>query len=446
MPAEWTSLPLKDICTKIGSGATPRGGDSVYLSDGEVSLIRSQNVYNNQFTKSGLVYLRNENAAELQNVIVEKADVLLNITGDSVARACQVPDDVLPARVNQHVAIIRPKPDIADSRFIRYNLVNPVMQAYMLQIASNGATRNALTKGMIESFQIPLPPLAEQKAIAHILGKLDDKIELNRKMNETLEAMARALFKSWFVDFDPVRKKKAAQATGLPAEIEALFPVEFEDSTLGEVPKGWRVGKLGDVSYLNPESWTKQNYPARIKYVDLANTKWGTIEEATALEKAEAPSRAQRVLRPGDTIVGTVRPGNGSYAYILEEGLTGSTGFAVLRPVAPQHSEFVYLAATSSEAIDRLAHLADGGAYPAVRPEVVQNLESVLPNENVFSAFSKHTRGILMSIQQRKFENTSLSKLRDTLLPKLISGELRVPLALRQAAGMDAERFVGGVV
>ncbi len=118
----------------------------------------------------------------------------------------------MPARVNQHVAIIRTQSDELDARFLRYVFVSPVMQNHLLALASAGATRNALTKGMIESLCIGVPPIKEQRAIAHILGTLDDKIELNRKQNQTLEAMARALFKHWFIDFGPVRAKMKMNA------------------------------------------------------------------------------------------------------------------------------------------------------------------------------------------------------------------------------------------
>ena len=206
----WVSLRLGDVCTKIGSGATPRGGKEVYPKDGPCSLIRSQNVYNNRFSHDGLAFITEEQATELNNVEVFPDDVLLNIAGDSVARACQVAPDVLPARVNQHVVIIRPDASKLSARFLRYFLVCPKTQAMLLSWAGSGGTRNALTKRMIESLDVYAPAdVAEQRAIAHILGTLDDKIELNRRMNETLEAMARALFKSWFVDFDPVRAKAA---------------------------------------------------------------------------------------------------------------------------------------------------------------------------------------------------------------------------------------------
>ncbi len=203
------TVKLGNVCEKIGSGATPRGGSEVYQSSG-VALIRSQNVYNDGFRKEGLAYINDKHARELENVIVQAGDVLLNITGDSVARVCQVPKEVLPARVNQHVSIIRPHKDILDAKYLKFFLVSPLMQQYM--IAASGATRQALTKGMIEAYDIPAPPLPEQRAIASILGALDDKIVLNRKTNETLEAMARAIFKSWFVDFDPIPSPCLRQA------------------------------------------------------------------------------------------------------------------------------------------------------------------------------------------------------------------------------------------
>jgi type I restriction enzyme S subunit len=230
---EWVSIRLGAVCTKIGSGATPRGGSEVYLGNGPYALIRSQNVYNDGFHHDGLAFIGEKHAAELENVEVLKDDVLLNITGDSVARACQVDPGIVPARVNQHVAIIRPDPKKLDPRFLRYFLVSPEMQVKLLSWAGSGGTRNALTKGMIESFHVLAPTdVSEQRAIAYILGTLDDKIELNRQMNETLEAMARALFKSWFVDFDPVHAKAEGRDPGLPKPIADLFPDSFEDSEL----------------------------------------------------------------------------------------------------------------------------------------------------------------------------------------------------------------------
>ena len=253
-------------------------------------------------------------------------------------------------------------------------------------------------------------------------------------MNKTLEEMARALFKSWFVDFDPVHAKMEGRwrrnesLPGLPADLYDLFPDRLVDSELGEIPDGWGVKTLGELAQLNPESWTKRNFPLEVNYVDLANTKWGVIESTHPFLWEDAPSRAKRILRYGDTIVGTVRPGNGSYALIGTNGLTGSTGFAVLRPLRPHLRELVYLTASALDNIERLAHRADGAAYPAVRPEVVSETEVAIPtvDNELLVWFSKTTGPILDEMESNAAESRSLAAQRDALLPRLVSGEVRV--------------------
>jgi predicted nucleotidyltransferase len=247
----WPYVRLGDHCDKIGSGATPKGGKEAYLTAGPYRLIRSQNIHNDGFKYEGLAYISDEQAKKLDGVAVNADDVLLNITGDSVARVCSAPSNVLPARVNQHVAIIRPSPSSFDAHFIRYYLASPQQQDLLLGLASAGATRNALTKGMIEALQIPQPPMSTQRSIAETLAALDDKITLLRETNATLEAIAQALFKSWFVDFDPVRAKaEGREPEGIPPEIAALFPSEFEDSELGEIPKGWHTSAVYDLAHI----------------------------------------------------------------------------------------------------------------------------------------------------------------------------------------------------
>jgi type I restriction enzyme S subunit len=273
----------------------------------------------------------------------------------------------------------------------------------------------------------------DRERIAHILGALDDKIDLNRRMNEALEAMARAIFKDWFVYFGPTRAKLEGRAPYLAPEIWDLFPERLDDD---DKPKGWVLAALDDFSMLNPESWSRSNYPEHVDYVDLSNTKWGTIEAPERHNKETAPSRAQRVLRNGDTIVGTVRPGNGSFALVGENGLTGSTGFAVLRPRRAQCREFVYLAATSPLNIERLSHLADGAAYPAVRPEIVYITEIARAGDEIMDAFHRTTASLIDRIEANKLEARTLAATRDLLLPKLMSGEVRMK---------DADRIVGDV-
>jgi len=363
-----------------------------------------------------------------QGCMPELGDVLIAKDGNSAL------DTVCVHRLHQEVvllssvAILRPNARV-DSDFLHYYLDAPQTRALLKAGFRSGS---AIPRVVLKDFRrapVTVPPLREQRAIAHILGTLDDKIELNRRMNETLEAMARALFKSWFVDFDPVRAKAEGRDPGLPKPLADLFPDSFEDSELEEIPKEWKVGTLADFAILNSESWSKETRPEVINYVDLSNTKWGSIEAVTCYAQRDAPSRAQRVLRPGDTIVGTVRPGNGSYAFISADELTGSTGFAVLRPRRTEYAQFVYLGATASENIETLSHLADGGAYPAVRPEVVIATQVIRPSDKVLARFSMLCAPLLGKIAQNERESYTLAAQRDALLPKLISGELRIKQA-----------------
>ena len=320
----------------------------------------------------------------------------------------------------------------ADSDLLRFRYY--VIKALPLQEMNADSAVPGLNRNDAHACLVRVPDEAKQRAIAHILGTLDDKIELNRRMNQTLEAMARALFKSWFVDFEPVRAKvegrwrRGGSLPGLPAKHYDLFPDRLVDSEFGEIPKGWEVRGLAEVSSLNPESWSRTNSPFRIEYVGLSNTKWGVIKSTEHFAWKDAPSRAKRVLRAGDTIVGTVRPGNGSHSLIGSDGLTGSTGFAVLRPLCPRFRELVYLSATAPANIERLAHRADGAAYPAVRPESISATKVAIPADGsrILDWFSNMVGAILDKMESAKVESRALAAQRDALLPKLVSGEMRM--------------------
>ena len=333
--------------------------------------------------------------------------------------------------LGQNLVLLRADGEKILKPFLRWLVRSPEWWNQIDKYLNVGAVFDSLKCVDIPEFLLHIPPLPDQRAITHVLGTLDDKIELGRRMNATLEAMARALFQSWFVDFDPVRAKMEGRDTGLPKDIADLFPDRLVDSELGEIPEGWMPGTLGDIVSLNPESWATGDPPQSVEYVDLTNTKWGYIERVEAYPWEQAPSRARRVLRKGDTIVATVRPGNGSFALIDEDGLTGSTGFAALRPRRLHDRELVWCAATSSDGIDRLAHLADGGAYPAVRPDAVVATPVVLADCGARKAFASSTAALFDRIETNKRASRVLTSLRDVLLPRLVAGELRIPVANR---------------
>ena len=440
MAGEWAKFRLGTVCTKIGSGATPRGGASVYLDQGNVALIRSQNVYNHGFHHDGLVYLTAQHAAELANVEVAVGGVLLNITGDSVARACRVDPDVLPARVNQHVAIIRPDPNQLSPLYLRYYLISSGMQARMLSLGGAGATRNALTKGMIEAFEVPAPAeVIEQQAIACILGALDDKIELNRRRNRTLEAMARAIFQSWFVDFDPVKAKAASRTpAGLSNDLAALFPDSFEDSTLGPIPKGWQVRPLPEVFDINPTRSLSKGKLA--PYLDMSNMPTqGPQPESCVMREMGSGMK----FINGDTLVARTTPclENGKTAFVdfLAEGEVawGSTEYIVLRPKGAIPPHFAYLLARTEDfrsfAIQQMTGSSGRQRVPADSlDKFVLSVPEI--NSPLFTHFGETVSPMFGQIKAGAEQSRSLAALRDALLPKLISGELRVP---------DAERIAG---
>lgn len=337
----------------------------------------------------------------------------------------RVPEGILGRLTQDTVKLQMPEVPADWKSYLYWILRTSEYRAYC-KANSMGTTNLSLSRDDFLAF--PVPPLSvERKVVLSTLESIEFRIDNNRALAANLEAIARALFQSWFVDFDPARAKAAGETPpSLAPDLAALFPDRFVDSELGEIPEGWNAATLADVCSLNPESWTGRKHPEQIEYVDLANVKAGEVENRASYSWEESPSRARRVLRAGDTIVGTVRPGNRSFALIAEDGLTGSTGFAALRPNAEWLREFVYLAATSDDAIDRLTHLADGAAYPAVRPDVVLATEAVIPTQGVLKEFSAILKPLVDRVAAARAESAALIQLRDLLLPRLISGKLRV--------------------
>lgn len=417
MVGKWQQVQLGRVCLKVGSGATPRGGKEAYLG-GNTALIRSQNIYNDRFTHEGLVYIDDLQAYELRSVAVEEHDVLLNITGDSVARCTQVDPKVLPARVNQHVAIIRPQPDLLDARFLRYVLVSSAMQDHLLTLASAGATRNALTKAMIESLTIQAPPITEQRAIAHILGTLDDKVEVNRRANETLEEMARALFKAWFVNFEPVRAKldgrwqRGHSLPGLPAHLYDLFPDRLVEVEGGEIPEGWARETVGDILELA--------YGKALKASDR-------IEGPHPVYGSGGVTGYHaRWLVQGPTVIVGRKGSVGTLYWEDRSCYPIDTVFYVL-PNLPLTYCFYCLESLGLEDMNTDA------AVPGLNRGNVYRLHVSTAPDKVIQEFDKIVLSFRNRIRSAMDEINSLSAIRDALLPKLISGELRVT---------DAERFL----
>lgn len=423
-------------------------------------------VYEQQHAIDGIrtfrYFIDDDKYSELRRFTVEPHDLIISCSG-TVGRISVIQADDPKGIISQALLILRPDVNKVLPHYLYYFLTSKA-GAQELVNASHGAVQlNIAPRNIVEKIPIPLPTdMQVQRKIVQQLKVIDDKIDLNCRINQTLEAIAQAIFQSWFVDFYPVKAKIAAKAEGrnplraamsaisgkaddeldaLPAEqyeqlatTAVLFPEEMETVAVAEVPKGWALAALSTVCDLNANSWSAKTLPASVKYVDLANTKNGEVIEIQTLEGPHIPSRARRILEVGDTIVGTVRPGNRSFALVGEAGLTGSTGFAVLSPKESYLREYVYLAATADANIERLAHLADGGAYPAVRPELVVSDALPIPPEDLLREFHRISACMLDHVMEVRRANKDLADLRDALLPKLLSGELSVE-APAEAAG-----------
>jgi type I restriction enzyme S subunit len=336
--------------------------------------------------------------------------------------------------LNQHVFKVTPADGI-DPTFFYYLL--RYLKPRFVGIARNKQTTGLghVTKRDLENMEAAYPELPEQRAIAHILGTLDDKIERNRRMSETLEAMARALFQSWFVNFDPVRAKmdgrwrKGQSLPGLPAHLYDLFPARLVDSELGEIPEGWELGTLGDVAeHLRDNETPLESPDVVFRHFSIPafdEGQWPKCElgESIKSQKWRVPAGAILLskLNPEIERVWLVDVQSGDRAVC-------STEFLVLAPRPPHGRAYVYCAARSPGFRQELEGLVTGTSKSHQRAQVsaILGLRVVLPPDQVVSQFDRAAESLLARTLECRRESRTLAALRDALLPKLISGELRV--------------------
>jgi type I restriction enzyme S subunit len=369
--------------------------------------------------------------SEMEKSCLKKDDLLFarrSLVAEGAGKCIVVAEVKEPTTFESSIIRARPNPHVVDSLFLYY-LFNSPYGAYVLQTIRRQVAVSGITGTDLVELPVPLPPLAEQKAIAAVLGALDDKIELNRRMNAKLEEMARALFQSWFVDFDPVRAKlDGREPVGLDSDTAAFFPEHFDHGEHDMLPVGWGLVAIEEVCAIN--AWTLGKYDdlETLEYVEISEVSRGNIANIANYQRGEEPSRARRRLRHGDTVLSTVRPDRGSYFLSLNppENRVCSTGFAVLTPSKVPWS-YLHVALTLPEVSDHLGQMADGGAYPTVRPEVIGAMQVSLPkNPKVLEAFHRTCAPLFEQAEANRTQSRTLATLRDTLLPRLLSGELKV--------------------
>jgi type I restriction enzyme S subunit len=311
-----------------------------------------------------------------------------------------------------------------DPLFISYLLHTVDFESCSDKSSVPGVNRNHL-----HMVRVRVPPLTEQHAIAHILGTLDDKIELNRQMNKTLESIAQALFKSWFIDFDPVRARvEGRQPYGMDAETTDIFPVSLEDSVLGEIPKGWKVKNLPEAMDVNPVRSLAKGQLA--PYLEMSNMP--TFSARALGWKCREYTSGMKFIN-GDVLLARITPclENGKTAYVdfLADGQVGwgSTEYIVLHCKSPLPQEYAYFLARSDDLRSyAIKNMTGTSGRQRVPSECFESYPIVVPSEKAAERFGEIAKSVMAAMKQLDEESSTLVAIRDTLLPKLLSGEIRV--------------------
>jgi type I restriction enzyme S subunit len=328
------------------------------------------------------------------------------------------------------MVLLRPDPKKVDGRYLLLALQSQSVRNQISWAEGTGSTVSNLRIPDLKALKIPYRKIDEQRTISHILGTLDDKIELNRKMNETLESMARALFKSWFIDFDPVRAKmdgrwkKGQSLPGLPAELWDLFPERFVELSSGLIPDGWSVGTFGEVAQEVRRSITPKDIAPDTPYIGLehmprrsvALSDWGNSE---GLESNKLR------FRSGEILFGKLRPYFHKVGVAPVDGVC-STDIVVLEPKKSEWHSFVLSTVSSDEFVNFTNSNSTGTKMPRTSWGDMERFSCILPNEELAAIFHKHTKPLVQKLVRNIHEVRDLAALRDSLLPKLISGEISV--------------------
>jgi type I restriction enzyme S subunit len=424
IPDGWRYESLADLVEERGLsyGIVQPGSET---TDG-VPIVRVNNIRNGRIDTTDMLKVTADIEAKFQRSRLRGGEVLLTLVG-TLGEVAIVPDNLRGWNVARAVGVIPVRKD-PGSLWVSICLRSAFIQ-HCIRTWATTTVQATFNLRDLAKLPIPIPPTATREAIAAVLGSLDDKIELNRRMNATLEAMARALFQSWFVDFDPVRAKLDGRPpAALDPATAALFPEHFAHGEHAMLPVGWRLAAIEEVCAINAWTLGKNDDLPTLEYVEISEVSRGNIANIATYPRGEEPSRARRRLRHGDTVLSTVRPDRGSYFLALNppENRVASTGFAVLTPTKVPWS-FLHAALTQPEVSDHLGQMADGGAYPAVRPEIIGAMQVTLPNEpKILEAFHRTCAPLFEQAEANRIQSRTLATLRDTLLPKLLSGELSV--------------------
>jgi type I restriction enzyme S subunit len=456
IPSGWKATTLGEIVRR-GGGHVQTGpfGSQLHASDYVavgVPTIMPVNIGDNRLVEDGIARVSESDADRLSRHRVRAGDIIYSRRGDVERRALVLPEQE-GWLCGTGCLKIRLGSGGVDPYYASYFLGHPDIRTWIVRHAI-GATMPNLNTSIMEAVPFLVPPLDDQRAIACILGSLDDKIELNRRMNRTLEEMARAIFKSWFIDFDPVHAKAAvrrqhpkwtddqvsrAACPKLKPEIARLFPDSFEDSDLGEVPKGWAVKTIGDLAEIVGGSTPRTTEAA---FWEGGTHAWATPKDLSKLSVPVLLETERQItddglaqissgLLPVGTVLLSSRAPIG-YLAIAEVPLAINQGFIAMKPRLGVPN--LYLLFWARSAHDEIVSRANGSTFLEISKSSFRPIPLIAPPPEVFAAFERLAKPLFARLVSSEHESRTLAALRDALLPKLISGELRVPDAERIAA------------
>ena len=420
-PSDWQIRSVEDVCKRVTSGGTPSRTRPDFYVDGSWPWVKTQELQDTWIDHTE-EKITDEAVANSSAKVLPPNTILLAMYGATVGQLGILRS---PMTCNQACCAMIVDSDKADFRYLYHHLRYSRTQ---LKSLATGAAQQNLSGALIKSLLYPFPPLAEQKAIASVLGALDDKIELNRRMNATLEAMARALFHSWFVDFDPVRAKlDGRKPIGLDETTAALFPDSFQESSLGHVPKGWAVKPLSELCQLG-----RGASPRPINDFMNGEVPWVKIADATAAGGPFLFATKEKVKKAGAEKSVAVAPGDlilsnsatcGVPMFVELHGCIhdGWLYFKNLRSISK-----LYLFHVLIELAEHLVHIADGSVQKNLNTNLVGQQVVLVPPKEIVDAFDSQATVWFAKMRQNGLESRTLAILRDTLLTKLLSGELQV--------------------
>jgi type I restriction enzyme S subunit len=421
------------MCTLVTKGTTPTTVGFGFENHG-VNFVKVESITEDgAFVPGKLMRISQAAHEALSRSKLHEGDVLFTIAG-TIGRTAIVPDSLLPANTNQAVAIARPNTSRVLPRFLRYVLSNPAFTISATSRTVQSVQAN-FSLAELKGSRVNLPRIAEQKVIVGMLGALDDRIALLRETNATLEAIARALFKSWFVDFDPVRAKQQGLAlAGMDEATAALFPAGFEDSALGLVPKGWSVQPVGlavecvggaTPDTKEPDYWSPEEH-AWTTPKDLSGLPSPVLLGTERRLSTKGLAKIGSGLLPVGTLLMSSRAPIG-YLAIAQVPVAINQGYIAMPPggVLPP----LYLLFWCQQNMEIIKARANGSTFMEISKKAFRPIPALVPPAQMIAAFEDVASPLFARIVENERQAQTLATLRDTLLPRLMSGQLRLPEA-----------------